>query len=432
MRLAVRALGVGGEAALPANEAALAQPALPQRQAIALVDACGRIGGERVVLLLASKLSHPDNDVRAAILEALSASGYRAAMAESVRAQIRTEAAQAAWLAAALVDIGDDQGLRPVQAALQLSMRRLADRLCLWLSFIYDPPMILRARSALAQGHGAQYAYALEILDTQLPANLKSLVLPIAEELPPQERLSRLALAFPQQHQSRATRLSAIISGPEARWCSAWARACALFAAGSLLDSGCVPAVRAAASADDALVRETAIWALARLEPAASGGDHDMLSTIEKVLILKQVDVFQQTPDDVLADIAALLEEIEIPAGETIFRKGDLGDSLYIVISGRLRVDNGDRLLNYLGASDVFGEMALLDSEPRVASVAAVEPTHLLRLDQAPFYELIGDRPEVAIGLIRVLSGRLRARVQDVTELNARMTALPDPVTNDE
>ena len=145
-----------------------------------------------------------------------------------------------------------------------------------------------------------------------------------------------------------------------------------------------------------------------------------MLSTIEKVLILKHVDIFQQTPDDVLADIAGLLEENEVAAGEAIFHKGDLGDSLYIIIAGKLRVDDGDHLLNYLDDNDVFGEMALLDAEPRVASVTAVEPTHLLRLDQAPFYELIVDRPEVAIGLIRVLTGRLRARVRDVTEQNKR------------
>lgn len=149
-----------------------------------------------------------------------------------------------------------------------------------------------------------------------------------------------------------------------------------------------------------------------------------MLSTIEKVLILKRVDVFQQTPDDVLADVAGLLEELEVAAGAVIFHKGDLGDSLYIVVAGKLRVDDGDHLLNYLGENDVFGEMALLDAEPRVASVTALEPTNLLRLAQAPFYELIADRPEVAIGLIHVLTRHLRARVHDLTELNARMIAL--------
>jgi CRP/FNR family cyclic AMP-dependent transcriptional regulator len=78
----------------------------------------------------------------------------------------------------------------------------------------------------------------------------------------------------------------------------------------------------------------------------------------------------------------------------------------------------------------VFGEMALLDAEPRIASVTAVEPARLLRLDQGPFYELIVDRPEVAIGLIRVLTGRLRATVRDLTELNAMMAAPPNTAQN--
>lgn len=423
-RLAIWALTAGGETALPAIEATLTRSNLPPRQLIALIHACRRLRGERVTQLLVNRLSHPNNEVRTAVLDALSANGYRAAVGESVRAQIRAEAGQAAWIAAALVDLGDAPEVQLLRDALIVANKRAIDRLCLWLSLLYDAPMMLRARRALAQGSGAQYAYALEILDTQLPNDLKSIVLPIAEDLPAQERLSRLA-AFPQNRQSRTARLNAIISGSEVRWCSAWVRACALYAAGRLRAAECLLAVQSVAADEDSLVRETASRALEWFTPAAAEGDHQMRSTIEKVLILKQVEVFQQTPDDVLADIAALLEEVEVAAGETIFRKGDLGDSLYVVVSGQLRVDDGDHLLNYLAQGDVFGEMALLDSEPRIASVTVTQPAQLLRLDQVPFYELIADRPEVAIGLIHVLTGRLRARVRDLTELNARMNALP-------
>jgi CRP-like cAMP-binding protein len=149
-----------------------------------------------------------------------------------------------------------------------------------------------------------------------------------------------------------------------------------------------------------------------------------MLSTIEKVLILKTVGVFGRTPDDVLADVAALLEEVDVAAGETIFHKGDPGDSLLIIVAGRVCVNDGERLLNYLGERDVFGEMALLDTEARAASVSAVEPTRLLRLDQSLFYELLAERPEIAIGLIRVLSGHLRARIRDVSDLSAQVEQL--------
>ena len=149
-----------------------------------------------------------------------------------------------------------------------------------------------------------------------------------------------------------------------------------------------------------------------------------MLSTVEKVLILKTVPMFSQTPDNVLADVANLLEEVDVSENEAIFRQGDAGDSLYVILDGKVRVHDGERLLNYLGEREVFGEMALLDPEPRLASVTAMESTHLFRLDQASFYDLMTERPEVATGIIRVLTGHLRNRVRDIARLNERIQEL--------
>jgi CRP-like cAMP-binding protein len=101
------------------------------------------------------------------------------------------------------------------------------------------------------------------------------------------------------------------------------------------------------------------------------------------------------------------------------------GDCMYLIVSGRLKAHDGDHLLNYLEEGDVFGEMAVLDPEPRLASITAVEDAYLLRLDQEqPFYELMDDHLEVARGVIHVLSGHLRNRVQDVTELRNRLKVL--------
>ena len=81
--------------------------------------------------------------------------------------------------------------------------------------------------------------------------------------------------------------------------------------------------------------------------------------------------------------------------------------------------------MNELGERDVFGEMAVLDAAPRVASVTAIEETRLFRLEQEPLYDLMAERVEVARGIIAVLLGHLRARVRDVTHLQARLAALP-------
>lgn len=149
-----------------------------------------------------------------------------------------------------------------------------------------------------------------------------------------------------------------------------------------------------------------------------------MLSTIEKVLVLKRAGVFSQTPGPVLADVAGLCDELDVQPGEQIFAKGEPGDSLYTIVQGRVRVHDGESVLNDLGEGDVFGELALLDPEPRMASVTALEATRLLRLEQAPFQELIRQQPEVALGVIRVIARYLRTRAADVARLDAELRAI--------
>ena len=145
-----------------------------------------------------------------------------------------------------------------------------------------------------------------------------------------------------------------------------------------------------------------------------------MLSTLEKVIFLKSVNLFKETADEILTQLAMLLEEVNIPAGDTIFEKGAPGECMYIIVSGQVEVYDGDHLLNGLSDGDVFGEMALLDSRARLASITATTDTHLLRLDQEPFYELMEDHIEVARGVIFVLSGYLHNLLDDISQLKSQ------------
>lgn len=146
-----------------------------------------------------------------------------------------------------------------------------------------------------------------------------------------------------------------------------------------------------------------------------------MLNLVERVLILKTVSLFATSPDSVVADVASLLEETELAKGEILFDKGAAGTCMYIIVSGKVKVHDGQRFLNFLGERQIVGEMAVLDSTPRMASVTAEEDTLLLRLDQEALYELMADRIEVARGIIRVLTGNLRNRVNDITDLREQL-----------
>jgi CRP-like cAMP-binding protein len=133
-----------------------------------------------------------------------------------------------------------------------------------------------------------------------------------------------------------------------------------------------------------------------------------MLLTIEKVIVLKQAEVFSVLPDHVLAYVASIVEEVYVRRGETFINKGDIGDCMYLIVHGTVRVHDGDRAIVEMGKGQTVGELAVLDPEPRVASVTAVEETHLFRIEKDAFDDVMTDHPEVAREVIRVLCQRLR------------------------
>ncbi len=136
-----------------------------------------------------------------------------------------------------------------------------------------------------------------------------------------------------------------------------------------------------------------------------------MLLTIEKILILKSVNIFSSVPEAQLADLATILESVDYLAGETIIKQGELGTSMYIVVEGKVRISEGDNELGTLGKRTVFGELAALDPEPRAATVTAVEDCTLLRLDGESLYELMSGNKEVTRGIIQVLCDYTRTNL---------------------
>ena len=136
----------------------------------------------------------------------------------------------------------------------------------------------------------------------------------------------------------------------------------------------------------------------------------DNLLLVEKVLILKSLSIFKDTPEHILADLAPLMEEVEFEQNAVIFHEGEIGDCMYIIHAGSVKIHKGNTTLAVLNEREVFGELALLDAELRSASATANSDCLLFRVEQEPFYELIENRTEVARGFIKILCQRLRAQ----------------------
>jgi len=137
-------------------------------------------------------------------------------------------------------------------------------------------------------------------------------------------------------------------------------------------------------------------------------GNINRLLLIEKVLVLKSLNLFKDTPENILADLAPLMKEMEYELGTEIFKEGDTGDCMYIIQQGNIKIHKGNTTLAILKEKEVFGELSLLDADTRSASATADTDCILYKIDQEPFYELMDERPEVAKGFIKILCQRLR------------------------
>jgi len=140
-----------------------------------------------------------------------------------------------------------------------------------------------------------------------------------------------------------------------------------------------------------------------------------MLLTIEKVAILESVEIFGNTPDYILASIAAIIEEVYLSPEEVVIEEGAIEDSMYIVVDGEVQVHSQGKSIIKLGSGMIVGELAVLDPEPRAASVTSIGNTLLFRIDKEPFDEVIADRPEIAQAVITTLCRRIREQGRTIT-----------------
>lgn len=137
-------------------------------------------------------------------------------------------------------------------------------------------------------------------------------------------------------------------------------------------------------------------------------GNANRLLLVEKVLLLKSLALFKDTPENILADLAPLMKEIQYEPGVEIFKEGDIGDCMYVIEHGNIRIHKDETTLAILKDKEVFGELSLLDADTRSATATTETDCVLYKIDQEPFYELLDERPEVARGFIKILCQRLR------------------------
>ena len=413
-----------------------------------IIYVMGRIGGKKATDVLKEKLYYKDVEVRNQIL-------YSCAQCKFVPSRddkpqiiriIHAELADAAWflncvevLSGALRWIKESD-IALVVSAVHIELYHIKRRILFLLSFLYNSREILQIWESIQMKNRERTANAIEIVDVLAPKELSSLILPLLEDFPIQQQIRILNAKYNAPKLTLDKYLQTLLTGEDSPSVIPWTRATAAFAIRQVKMAHLRDELEKVTESKNIILAETASYTLRQIELADEGENEPVqtgprplivkksyvvmeqkLLTIEKVMALKTTEIFRETSEDILVDIAHILKEISFRKDEVIVRKNEIGTCMFIIFSGSVKIHDGDINFATLRRPDFFGELSLLDTEPRSASVTALEESVLLRIDQQAFYEIMGDRREVIREIMKILCRRLRKQNQEVSRLNEKL-----------
>ena len=142
-----------------------------------------------------------------------------------------------------------------------------------------------------------------------------------------------------------------------------------------------------------------------------------MLTIIEKVIFLQDIDVFAEIPTEQLSHIASITEEVELEPNTTLIKQDEPAEALYFVLEGKVSLQRNGREIMGVGGKEVIGAWSLFDDEqPNIATAVVVETTRLLKIDREGFFEIVADYVEITEAIFKSLARRIRKIGQQILE----------------
>ncbi len=381
-------------------------------------------GAGRVHDFIGDKLRLTDDVIRRRALASLSHGGYRleADEAPAIKNQIEALIATMAWNLAAILDLGLNPETEETCAALENENLRSREELLLRLSLLFDSRAVGLVRQNLEGGDRESVVYALEILDVVVSADIKPILFPVLENLPPAQAVRLLDPFFPRQRMDRLERLGAITFREHGAM-SVWSRACALQAIAALspdrVDDVLIanlfhpqPMLQQVAAAgilrvgraeyDEHMaklsreVRERIERVLRPGAPEASSWQRR--SMFGRVAALREVAGFATLPWHALMALAAEVDEVETDTGEPFPPADEPDEGLYVVVEGRLG------MYADAGGMGILGPGSLVAFARTTPPCRVLEAGHVLRLQGDRVYQLAAASADLVPALLDAAS----------------------------
>jgi len=285
--------------------------------------------------------------------------------------------------------------------ALTDSMERVKQRLIWLLSLVHPGNDIRRAWSGLSSEEPAQRANAVEFLDNLLVGRIKKFVFSIYSDDPQDQRMRAALNLLGMDGMDTDSALRELLDNGER-----WLKAATIWEIGDRGLAGFTESISKFISSEDVMLCQTANLVLQ--EDLGSMAEPSSLSTVEKVLFLKTVAVLEHAPIEEIGRIAALMEEAYFKSGQTIYREGERVHAIYIILSGRARLERNGKIVQEAGEKDSLGVLAVFDPDAADYTITATEPMHALKLTVQDFGDILSVNFELVKAVVRAMARRVR------------------------
>jgi hypothetical protein len=165
-------------------------------------------------------------------------------------------------------------------------------------------------------------------------------------------------------------------------------------------------------SGSDSLLREAALGALSGFGEEKQMDTLNTVSMLERILLLREIPIFADLSTEDLELVANIAREEWYPANTAIFHQGEEGNVMFVIVEGRLQVvrmvNHAEKVLAERGPGDFVGEMAVIESAPRVATLRTQSDVRVLAIDGDTFKGILRERSDVSFAVLRNISRRLR------------------------
>jgi AAA family ATP:ADP antiporter len=432
-RVAAEAIGKFGEEVCDVLSGILSDSTKDKSICLAVPKILSRIGTQRSLDILFTSLQTRDEELRLQILKAINRLLKNLPLAfayekERLDILLRQEIENYYQPLLIIKDVELEAGGTLLYHALHERLEKTITRIFRILGIIYGDTMETIYMNIFSHDSISR-ANAIELLDNIMGSGPeKKALIHLLESTDIENKLETGQTLFHLKNKRPADWLAELMDDKDHEW----VRACAIKLVGDQKIKELEPKIMEALDYRWDIIREAVIFSLyktgglEKLKELAHNkksfkyqneidefinhveqGKKTMISTLEKVLFLKSIDLFSQIPGQHLTQVAKVAKEDTFEKNEPLMQQGEKGDYLYIIVEGEVKILVNGKEVARRGKKECLGEMSILDSEPRTATVVAASDVVLLKIEGEDFSDLLSEYGELAKGIIRILKKRL-------------------------